>query len=151
MATSPDPQWFTALTWSTSLPVEALWSGGGHRNVAPASPGVYVFTLFDGPLTLSMKLGVLYVGKAKNLLTRTRSYLVDPANVATTGRTGQQSKSLNHAGKVNILVSIVGRSQGAGPSGVFFRWTVTPTVADAEHTEKLLTNYFQPAHNTYNL
>ncbi len=151
MATSPDPQWFTALTWSTSLPVEALCSGGAHRNVAPAAPGVYVFTLFDGPLTPPMKLGVLYVGKAKNLAHAHPSYLVDPANVATTGRTGQQSKSLNHAGKVNILVSIVGRSQGAGPSGVFFRWAVTPTVADAEHTEKLLTNYFQPAHNTYNL
>ncbi len=148
VASSPDPQWFTALSWSTPLAVESLWRGGANRNVAPASAGVYAFTLFDGPITVAMKLGVLYIGKAGNLRTRTKSYLVDPARLSTVGRTGQTNTSLNHAGKVGVLVAIQQRSRGTAPSGIFLRWAALPDEAAARRTELLLLDLFQPGLNT---
>jgi hypothetical protein len=144
----PDPPWFTHLAWSTPLAVETLWRGGPNRNVAPAAPGVYAFTLFGGPITLAMKLGVLYIGKAGSLRSRTKSYLIDPARLDTVGRTGRQNTSLNHAGKVGVLVAVAQRSRGTAPSGIFLRWAVTASEGDARRNELLLLDYFQPGLNT---
>ena len=145
---STDPAWFAALTWSTPLAIESLWRGGANRHAAPASAGVYAFTLFDAPITLAMKLGVLYIGKAGNLRTRTKSYLVDPARLSTVGRTGKTNTSLNHAGKVGVLVAVQQRSRGTAPSGIFFRWAQLPSEAEARRNELLLLDYFQPGLNT---
>ena len=147
-STRTDPAWFAALAWSTPLAVETLWRGGANRHAAPDAPGVYAFMLFDGPITLAMKLGVLYIGKAGNLRTRTKSYLVDPARLSTVGRTGKTNTSLNHAGKVGVLVAVQQRSRGTAPSGIFLRWSVLASEADARRNELLLLDYFQPGLNT---
>ena len=113
---SSDAQWFTAIPWSAPHAVETLRRGGVNRDLVPKAPGVYAFTLFDGPITLATRLGVLYVGKATTLRSRMKSYMADPATLSVTGRGGQLSTSLKHAGKVGLLVQIQQRSRGAAPS-----------------------------------
>ncbi len=147
-AASTDENWFAAIPWSAPYAVETLRRGGVNRDVVPKAPGVYAFTLFEGPLTLSMKLGVLYVGKATTLRSRMKSYMVDPATLSVTGRAGQPSTSLKHAGKVGVLVQIQQRSRGTAPSGIFFRWAVTHDEAEARRLELLLLNYLRPGLNT---
>ncbi len=149
--TRPDEKWFDAIAWSTPYAVETLRRGGVNRDIVPKAPGVYVFTLFDGPITLAMKLGVLYVGKATTLRSRMRAYMVDPATLGVTGRTGQPSTSLKHAGKVGVLVQIQQRSRGAAPSGIFYRWAATRDEAEARRVELLLLNYLRPGLNTADL
>ncbi len=148
---STDPAWFSAIAWSDPHAVETLRRGGVNRDLVPRAPGVYAFTLFDGPITLAMKLGVLYVGKATTLRSRMKSYMVDPATLSTTGRTGEPSTSLKHAGKVGILVQVQQRSRGTAPSGIFYRWAVTHDEAEARRLELLLLNYLQPGLNTADL
>lgn len=148
---SNDEQWFTAIAWSAPYAVETLRRGGLHRDLVPRAPGVYAFTLFDGPITLGMKLGVLYVGKATSLRSRMKSYMVDPATLSVTGRSGQPSTSLKHAGKVGVLVQIQQRSRGTAPSGIFYRWAVTHDEAEARRLELLLLDYLRPGLNTADL
>ncbi len=145
---STDAPWFSGIAWSAPYAVETLRRGGVNRDVVPKAPGVYAFTLFDGPITLGMKLGVLYVGKATTLRSRMKAYMVDPATLSTTGRGGQPSTSLKHAGKVGVLVQIQQRSRGTAPSGIFYRWAVTHDEAQARRLELLLLNYLQPGLNT---
>ena len=148
---STDEKWFSRIAWSTPYAVETLRRGGIHRDIVPKAPGVYAFTLFDGPITLAMKLGVLYVGKATTLRSRMKAYMVDPATLSTTGRGGQLSTSLKHAGKVGVLVQIQQRSRGTAPSGIFYRWAVTADEAEARRIELLLLTYLQPGLNTADL
>ena len=148
---SNDNQWFAAISWSAPYAVETLRRGGVNRDVVPKAPGVYAFTLFDGPITLAMKLGVLYVGKATSLRSRMKAYMVDPAALSVTGRTGQPSTSLLHAGKVGVLVQIQQRSRGTAPSGIFYRWAVTHDEAEARRLELMLLNYLRPGLNTADL
>ena len=116
---STDAPWFSAIAWSAPHAVETLRRGGVHRDVVPKAPGVYAFTLFDGPITLGMKLGVLYIGKATTLRSSMKAYMVDPATLSVTGRGGELSTSLKHAGEVGVLVQIQQRSRGTAPSGIF--------------------------------
>ena len=143
-----DEQWFSAIAWSAPHAVETLRRGGVNRDLVPRAPGVYAFTLFDGPITLGKKLGVLYVGKATTLRSRMKAYMVDPATLSITGRTGELSTSLKHAGKVNVLVAIQQRSRGTAPSGIFYRWAVTNDEAEARRLELQLIDYLQPGLNT---
>ena len=150
-AASTDDKWFTAINWSAPYAVETLRRGGVHRDIVPKAPGVYAFTLFDGPITLAMKLGVLYVGKATTLRSRMKAYMVDPATLSVAGRTGQASTSLKHAGKVGVLVQIQQRSRGTAPSGIFYRWAVTHDEAEARRLELLLLTTLRPGLNTADL
>jgi hypothetical protein len=145
---STDEKWFSGIAWSTPYAVETLRRGGINRDIVPKAPGVYAFTLFDGPITLAMKLGVLYVGKATTLRSRMKAYMVDPATLRTSGRGGQLSTSLKHAGKVGVLVQIQQRSRGTAPSGIFYRWAATADEAEARRIELLLLTYLQPGLNT---
>ena len=149
-ASSEEP-WFTAIPWSAPHAVETLRRDGVNRDLVPKAPGVYAFTLFDGPITLATRLGVLYVGKATSLRSRMKSYMADPATLSVTGRGGQLSTSLKHAGKVGLLVQIQQRSRGAAPSGIFYRWAVTRDAAEARRLELLLLNYLRPGLNTADL
>ena len=151
MPATADVPWFSAITWSTPYAVETLRRGGVHRDLVPKAPGVYAFTLFDGPISLGMKLGVLYIGKATNLRQRMKAYMVDPATLSVTGRSGQLSTSLKHAGKVGVLVQIQQRSRGTAPSGIFYRWAVTHDEAQARRLELLLLDYLRPGLNTADL
>ena len=150
-ATGSNEKWFDAISWSTPQAVETLRRGGVNRDLVPKAPGVYAFTLFDGPITLAMKLGVLYVGKATTLRSRMKAYMVDPATLSVTGRGGQLSTSLKHAGKVGLLVQIQQRSRGTAPSGIFYRWAVTRDEAEARRLELLLLNFLRPGLNTADL
>ena len=147
-AASTDDKWFAAINWSAPYAVETLRRGGVNRDLVPRAPGVYAFTLFDGPITLGKKLGVLYVGKATTLRSRMKAYMVDPATLSITGRTGELSTSLKHAGKVGLLVQIQQRSRGTAPSGIFYRWAVTNDEAEARRLELQLIDYLQPGLNT---
>ncbi len=148
---SPDEPWFAAISWSAPYAVETLRRGGINRDLVPRAPGVYAFTLFDRPITLAMRLGVLYVGKATSLRSRMKSYMVDPATLSVTGRSGGLSTSLKHAGKVGLLVQIQQRSRGTAPSGIFYRWAVTHDEAEARRLELSLLNYLRPGLNTADL
>ena len=143
-----DAPWFAGIAWSAPYAVETLRRGGVNRDLVPKAPGVYAFTLFDGPITLAMKLGVLYIGKATTLRSRMKAYMVDPATLSVTGRGGELSTSLKHAGKVSVLVQIQQRSRGTAPSGIFYRWAVTNDEAEARRLELLLLNYLRPGLNT---
>ncbi len=145
---STDAPWFSAVAWSAPHAVETLRRGGVHRDVVPKAPGVYAFTLFDGPITLGMKLGVLYIGKATTLRSRMKAYMVDPATLSVTGRGGELSTSLKHAGKVGVMVQIQQRSRGTAPSGIFYRWAVTRDEATARRLELLLLDDLRPGLNT---
>jgi hypothetical protein len=144
-------KWFSDIPWSAPYAVETLRHGAVNRDLVPRKPGVYAFTLFDGPITLARRLGVLYVGKATTLRSRMKSYMVDPAALSVTGRTGELSTSLKHAGKVGVLVQIQQRSRGTAPSGIFYRWAVTRDEAEARRLELLLLDYLRPGLNTADL
>ena len=146
-----DEKWFSDIQWSTPYAVETLRRGAVNRDLVPRKPGVYAFTLFDGPLTLAMRLGVLYIGKATTLRARMKSYMVDPAELSLTGRTGETNTSLKHPGKVAVLVQIQQRSRGTALSGVFYRWAVTHDAAEARRIELLLLDYLRPGLNTADL
>ena len=150
-ATDTDPPWFSALAWSAPYAVESLRRGGPHRDQVPRQPGVYAFTLFDAPITVGNRLGVLYVGKATTLRSRMKSYMVDPATLMLEGRRGELNTSLKHAGKVNVLVQVQQRSRGTAPSGTFYRWAVTNDEAEARRLELLLLDYLRPGLNTADL
>jgi hypothetical protein len=135
------PDWFSAIHWSTPLPIEELRV---KRHLLPKSPGVYVFTNYAGPLEKST--GVLYVGKAASLFLRVQSYLADPAAMLVLSpRSGRVSSSLKHAGKSQLLVELQQKSRGAGASGIWVRWVAAPS---PHLLEAQLLVYLRPAFNT---
>ena len=133
-----------SLAWSAPVRIETIRE---NRQVLPWSSGVYVLTLYDGPLVKNN--GVLYVGKAKSLRKRVSSYLPSPFDLRLLSprkKDGRASRSLRHVGKNLLLMEIQQKSQyGQFESGVWLRWF---EVRQPAVLEKSLIEYFQPAFNT---
>ena len=138
------PKSLAAISWSPPIPIEVLRS---KRSLLPQAAGVYVFTSYLGPI--EKNFGVLYVGKAKNLAQRVPAYLTDPENIliySTRSSTPKLNSSLNHVGKVHLLVEIQQkyRESTKGTTFVWVRWTLD---SNPEILEKSLINYLQPKFN----
>ncbi|MBY0512818.1 MAG: hypothetical protein K2P78_02785 [Gemmataceae bacterium] len=81
------PLWFTQLTWSLPLSVAAVRARMRARETPiPARPGCYAFTAAPAELAPGQ---VLYVGKAIDLRSRVRGYLVDYMKTAATKHKGR--------------------------------------------------------------
>lgn len=80
------PLWYPQLTWSIPISVAILRSRMREQNPIPSRPGCYAFTSTPGPLVPGQ---VLYVGKAIDLKTRIRGYLVDYMETAATKHKGR--------------------------------------------------------------
>jgi excinuclease UvrABC nuclease subunit len=81
------PVWYDQLTWSVPLSVAVVRARIHARaNPIPPRPGCYVFT--DGPGAM-VPGDVLYVGKAIDLKSRVRGYLVDYMTTAATKHKGR--------------------------------------------------------------
>ena len=139
------PEWFGQIAWSDPVSVENLRA---NRQWLPRQSGVYAFTNYSN--ALEKNTGVLYVGKARSLLARVQSYLVDPNKVLLTSRRNPSaiSSSLRHAGKAQLLVQIQQRARDAAPCGVWVRWSVCTEPAPLE---ELLLAYLKPAFNTHGI
>ena len=133
------------LAWSEPLLVEFLRA---HRDVIPAQSGVYVFTNYSDRLEANH--GVLYVGKARSLHGRLQSYLVAPNELrllSPRAKDGRISRSLRHAGKVQLLMEINQRIAYSPHlrTEIWVRWHLTD---DAERLEKILISGLKPAFNS---
>jgi hypothetical protein len=103
------PVWFNQLVWGLPWSVAALRARiKADQNPIPDRPGCYVFT-GDAGDTL-VRGAVLYVGKAMNLRTRLRGYLVDYMKTAPS----------KHKGKVLIF----DHRHQHGDDNCFVRWTM---------------------------
>ncbi|WP_457419935.1 hypothetical protein [Roseateles sp. P5_E7] len=140
-----NPPWFSALSWSASVPIEELRL---DRQRLPRTSGVYVFTNY--PEALEKNFGVLYVGKAKSLFKRVQSYLVDPENLLVMSQKSggtRLSTSLRHTGKNLLLIEVQQkyRAEGLTKSFIWVRWH---ECASPHTLESQLIQYLQPAFNT---
>ncbi len=140
------PTWFKSLEWSDPIRVEDLRE---KRSLLPRKSGVYVFTNYSA--NLEQNFGVLYVGRAGSLFQRVQSYLSDPSKVRIFSKTSEKSEintSLNHAGKVQLLMKIQQGMHSTPYSGIWVRWHTTgsPHLLEAQ-----LISYLRPAYNTAGL
>jgi hypothetical protein len=135
------PNWFTDIAWSATVPIEVLRE---HRSLIPSRPGVYCFTSY--PTALEQNLGVLYVGRSKNLRARLPVYLRDPERVmvqSTRSRRSAWNTALAHSGAALMLMEVQAkyRPEAGGRTAIWARWHECENPTPAE--ERLI-EYLQP-------
>lgn len=116
------PVWYQQLQFSPIHAVNRISPTG-----IPDLPGCYLFTANDGALVPE---NVLYVGKAKNLRTRLRGYLVNYMAV----------KATNHKGRAFLF----DYRDRFGDGRLFVRWTI---YGDPSTLEASLIDYLNPDFN----
>jgi excinuclease UvrABC nuclease subunit len=78
----PMPPWFGQLHFSAPKPISVI-----SNDLIPSRPGCYIFTSDDGRGLVPGE--VLYVGKALDLRSRVRGYLVDWRRTSPTRHKGR--------------------------------------------------------------
>ena len=122
------PIWFGQLTWELPWTVAALRARiKARQNPSPSRSGCYVFTATAGKLVPG---AVLYVGKAIDLRSRLRGYLVDYMKSAAT----------KHKGRAFLFQY----RHAHGDDNVFVRWAI---FGDPVGLEGALMDYLEPAYN----